>query len=76
MTRNGYRCDHYDFTPLSTTIVVLFCFVNYLNHSYWEQNVCSSKTSRFANILSQNRQISVIFAHLKLWVTVADSGKN
>ena len=31
MTINGYRCDHYDFTPLKTTIVVLLCFIRHLN---------------------------------------------
>ena len=34
-------------------------------------NEMSSWTSRFANILSQIKQTSIIFTHLMLWVSVA-----
>ena len=34
-------------------------------------NEMSVYTSRFANVLCQIKQISVIFSHLKLWVAVA-----
>ena len=54
---------------LITTISFLIVFIRRLNHCYWERNMCLN--IKISECLFTNKQIWVIFTHLRLWIATA-----
>ena len=53
-------------------LVVYYLVLNCLENIYIQSHKHRGLTSRFVNVWSQIKQICVIFAHWKLWVTLAN----